>query len=321
MNKISYLVATILITTCFYGCATIMNGPSQDVGFASCPSGAKVTVDGDSLGITPLTVSLARKDTHLVKIEADGYKPYEMPILKKTSGWVWGNLMFSVYGLAGLWLDFQSGGIYRLTPKRLQVSLPDGDIIQKFDRKMWNMPPLNAGRIAGELVAGGVGGALGFFGPIYIVMHVFKGIGWVPEDVGAILLLACLPVGSSLGVYLVGNLGNETGSLRSTIKGSVLGWAGANALAGAILLINEEQPNVARASIAKFILFAGPSIGATIGFNMTSRYKTPPAETETGLINFREGQMSFTVPTAYLRPNPFIRGDLVQTIDLVSVRF
>ena len=63
----------------------------------------------------------------------------------------------------------------------------------------------------------------------------------------------------------------------------------------------------------------GAPIGATLGFNLTRRYDKP--KSETALINFRDGQTSFAVPNIYFRPNPFNKGDLIQTINLVKVRF
>ena len=93
-------------------------------------------------------------------------------------------------------------------------------------------------------------------------------------------------VGVPVGVYLVGNTGNETGSFLATLGGS-------------------------------FIL--GP-IGAAIGFNMTRRYKSLPASGN-ALINFREGQMGLAVPTISFYPDRYARGAFTQRVDLVKVRF
>jgi hypothetical protein len=66
--------------------------------------------------------------------------------------------------------------------------------------------------------------------------------------------------------------------------------------------------------------FFGASIGATIGFNLTRRYKSPHAS-ETALINFSNGQMSLAVPSIYIRPDALDRRNLSQNVDLVRVRF
>ncbi len=45
------------------GCASIMDGTKQTVGFSSNPSNASVTIDGRSLGKTPLTEELTKRTT------------------------------------------------------------------------------------------------------------------------------------------------------------------------------------------------------------------------------------------------------------------
>jgi len=109
------------IAPCFTGCATIMDGSSQTVGISSTPSGALVTVDGRTIGNTPLTIDLKRKDNHTVKIALDGYHPYEMTLIKKTNSWVWGNIVFG--GLIGLVVDAASGSMYKLTPEQVNAEL------------------------------------------------------------------------------------------------------------------------------------------------------------------------------------------------------
>jgi hypothetical protein len=118
---VSGLLLFGLSSTVLSGCGTIMNGSSQKVGFSSSPSSASVTVDGKVLGNTPLTDNISRKDIHTVKIELAGYYPYEMTMTKKTSSWVWGNIIFG--GLIGLGVDAISGGLYELTPEQVSADL------------------------------------------------------------------------------------------------------------------------------------------------------------------------------------------------------
>jgi len=81
-------------------CATILHGSSQDVGIASQPTGASVTVDNQMLGHTPVVAKLKRKDKHTIAVALDGYQPFEVTTTRSTSGWVWGNIVFG--GLIGL---------------------------------------------------------------------------------------------------------------------------------------------------------------------------------------------------------------------------
>ncbi len=72
--------------------------------------------------------------------------------------------------------------------------------------------------------------------------------------------------------------------------------------------------------LARISLVAAPVIGATIGFNLTRRYDSPPAS-QTALIYFGDGQMRRAVPTMYSQPDSFDRRILTQRVDLVEVRF
>jgi hypothetical protein len=99
------------------GCATIINGTTQDVGISSMPTGAAVTVDNKPYGITPVIASLSRKDNHIVKIELEGYQPFEAVMTRSASGWVFGNIVFG--GVIGVVVDAVSGGLYKLSSEQV----------------------------------------------------------------------------------------------------------------------------------------------------------------------------------------------------------
>jgi len=125
--------ATSILLT---GCATVMHGTQQDVGFGSVPTSAKITVDNQRSATTPTVMKLSRKDNHVVRIELDGYLPYEATLTRGVSGWVWGNLVIG--GLVGLAVDAISGGLYKLTPEQMtatlskQSSAADAGMLQVF---------------------------------------------------------------------------------------------------------------------------------------------------------------------------------------------
>jgi PEGA domain-containing protein len=102
-------------------CATIMHGSSQEVGISSQPTGANVTVDGVSVGKTPAVAKLSRKDMHTIQITLEGYQPFELKTTRKTSGWVWGNIVFG--GIIGLAVDAITGGLYDVRPEQVEASL------------------------------------------------------------------------------------------------------------------------------------------------------------------------------------------------------
>ena len=116
-RSLTRVAAALVLTASMSACGTIMHGTSQDIGFQSSPSSAKLTVDGILKGQTPAVVPLARKRTHIVRLELDGYQPYEATITKSASGWVWGNIVFG--GIIGLVVDAASGGLYKLSPEQV----------------------------------------------------------------------------------------------------------------------------------------------------------------------------------------------------------
>lgn len=128
-NKICGILAFTLLS----GCATVANGTHQAIGISSNPTNAYVWVDQYYVGNTPVIVGMSRKDNHVVRIELDGYQPYEAIFTRKLSGWVFGNLVFG--GVIGLAVDAISGGIYKLTPDQVQAEMQSHHIAQSNHSK------------------------------------------------------------------------------------------------------------------------------------------------------------------------------------------
>lgn len=122
MKKLFPLLAALLLASC----ATIIHGTRQDISFSSTPSGAKVYINGMDKGSTPVIVNLERKNTYVVKIQIDGYIPYETNIIKKVDGWIAGNIIFG--GLIGLVIDAASGGMYKLSPEQIASELKNSTV-------------------------------------------------------------------------------------------------------------------------------------------------------------------------------------------------
>lgn len=120
-HKIKLLTLSLLIASSLTSCATIMHGTRQSIGISSNPSDACVWVDSQMIGSTPLIVEMSRKDNHVVRIELEGYQPYEAMFSRQMSCWVFGNIIFG--GLIGLAVDAISGGIYMLTPDQVQAEM------------------------------------------------------------------------------------------------------------------------------------------------------------------------------------------------------
>jgi hypothetical protein len=121
IKKASAFLLNFSILTSLTGCGTIMQGTQQSIGIASNPSNACVWVDRAFAGNTPIIVEMSRKDNHIVRIELEGYQPYEATFSKKLSYWVFGNVVFG--GIIGLAVDAITGGLYMLTPEQVQAEM------------------------------------------------------------------------------------------------------------------------------------------------------------------------------------------------------
>lgn len=103
-------------------CATMVHGGVQQVGIASAPSGARVTIDGVDAGVTPLVASLSRRRAHVVRIARDGYAPFEGRVGRNLSAWAlldypWILLVVPVV------VDVGTGALWDLHPSILSATL------------------------------------------------------------------------------------------------------------------------------------------------------------------------------------------------------
>lgn len=72
---ISLTCLSAALISLFTGCASLDRGVPQEVIVLSFPTEASVYINGDAVGITPITVKLPRKLTHEVRLEKYGYNP------------------------------------------------------------------------------------------------------------------------------------------------------------------------------------------------------------------------------------------------------
>ncbi len=105
------------------GCALIMEGTSEEVTFKSQPTGANVTVAGQS-GVTPVTLDLP-KGSYDVVFEKPGYEKKTVRLGTRTSYWFYADFGVSVVAvgvdlLTGAWQTFE---VSELSPKL--IPLPD----------------------------------------------------------------------------------------------------------------------------------------------------------------------------------------------------
>jgi hypothetical protein len=121
ISKISKFSILSILVLSFANCGTIIHGSKQDVVIVSDPKKAQVNIDGLNVGSTPHLARLTRKNKHLVKVQLDGYLPYEITLKRKLDGWIFGNFLFG--GIIGIAVDAGTGSMYRLTPTDIDAEL------------------------------------------------------------------------------------------------------------------------------------------------------------------------------------------------------
>ena len=106
---VALVVSTVFI---FQNCATIIRGTSQRIPITSNPTGAKIIVDGEEMGYTPLNLKLKRKENHIIRIEKQGYNPLDIRIARKTSGSLAISILGNTFlGFISLFPGFFIGGL------------------------------------------------------------------------------------------------------------------------------------------------------------------------------------------------------------------
>ncbi len=103
------------------GCATIVSGTKQTVSFQSQPEGATVTVDGEVMGKTPVTVSIKKQENPMLTFEKEGYQPIKTNMSTSLNGWFWGNIVIG--GFFGSTTDAVSGSMHEYAPDSYFVTL------------------------------------------------------------------------------------------------------------------------------------------------------------------------------------------------------
>ncbi len=75
---LSFFAVAVLLTSC----ASVFKGTDQTVTFTSEPAGAEVIIDGNSMGVTPLSVKLKKNKYDTVMLKLAGYKTVTRPLDK-----------------------------------------------------------------------------------------------------------------------------------------------------------------------------------------------------------------------------------------------
>ena len=169
------------------------------------------------------------------------------------------------------------------------------------------IPPLNLLRISGELVAGvGAGYVAGIgLGVTGVTLAFAAGAPaeFSTMGYGFLGFIIGYPIGNTIGVYLIGNLGDETGEFWNTLLGSIIGGIGGFYF---IATTTEYLPYIVLSPI-----------GATIGFNLSRRYEQ--SRNSNALLNIKNNKLSMNWPDTYYKYSAGGRGEI--TVDLIKYSF
>ena len=111
------------------GCASVINGTTQEIGFRSVPSGATVSVSGQAAA-TPTTLKLSRDKDHTATFKTEGQPDRQTNLKQKLSGAFFGNLLLG--GLIGMVVDMSNGAAYNLSPENIEMDMGTG-LVREFN--------------------------------------------------------------------------------------------------------------------------------------------------------------------------------------------
>ena len=117
MRPIALLIITALFITS--GCASIFRGDRSKVLFESNPSGAKIIIDDNEVGVTPMTVKMPSRHKYHVTIKKHGYGEEKLYITNEVEvGYVVLDILF---GLIPIVFDATSGAWYKIVPDKVYI--------------------------------------------------------------------------------------------------------------------------------------------------------------------------------------------------------
>lgn len=125
------------------GCASVINGKSQDVKVKTTPAGATATANGMITQTTPCVFDLRREDNHVIEIKQEGYKTHRILIESTEGGAIFGNLLLG--GLVGVIVDSSSGASKVLDPDEIDVVMETGSGMVIHERPKPESQPTEEG--------------------------------------------------------------------------------------------------------------------------------------------------------------------------------
>jgi len=122
MNRFISVGLIAFLVLSLSGCAAILKGSSSKLDTNSEPKGAKVYVDGNYMGDTPIRLKLESKRTYNIEFRKEGFKSKSYNITNHVgAGWIVLDVLLT--GLVGVIVDAATGAWYELDSKNLNAVL------------------------------------------------------------------------------------------------------------------------------------------------------------------------------------------------------
>ncbi len=116
--KVLPLVLVVLLTV---NCASIFKGSRSKIDLASQPTGAKVYIDGNYMGDTPLKLRLASKRDYAIEFRMEGKETKTINVQNKVgAGWI---VLDVLGGLVPVIIDAATGSWYEFDQRSVTVLL------------------------------------------------------------------------------------------------------------------------------------------------------------------------------------------------------
>jgi hypothetical protein len=121
ITKLYSLIGIFLLPLAIYGCATILKGSIDQVDVSSDPNGAKIYVNGEFMGKTPVHLRLSAKKTFFIEFVKDGYEKKTYVLNSSVgAGWI---VLDVVFGLIPVVVDASTGAWYEFDDNSARVYL------------------------------------------------------------------------------------------------------------------------------------------------------------------------------------------------------
>jgi hypothetical protein len=102
----SFGLLVVVIVGATTGCASVITGTTQEVGLRSVPTGATVTVSGQT-ATTPTKLTLNRSQEHTITFTKNGQREQQANLKQRLDGAFYGNIALG--GIIGMAVDIVSG--------------------------------------------------------------------------------------------------------------------------------------------------------------------------------------------------------------------